>query len=103
MREPIGSVLQKLRLKYGFGNLTNRFDREIVELSLTRNCLVHNGSRADPKLSAAQPSFYVGQPIDVNLNSVMAAIHVYRGFAVPMDSLAEPGRRPGISPNEPRA
>jgi hypothetical protein len=64
---------------------------------------VHNDSRADPKLAAAQPSFSVGQPIDVNLNSVMAAIHVYRSFAVALDSLAEPGRRPGISPDEPRA
>jgi hypothetical protein len=84
MREPIGSVLEKLRLRHGFRNLTTRFDREVVELSLTRNCLVHNGSRADPKLATAQPSFSVGQPIDVNLTSLMKAIHVYRRHRAPL-------------------
>jgi hypothetical protein len=86
MREPIGSVLRKLRLTQGFEGLTDSFDQRVVQLSLLRNCLVHNENRVDPKLAAVQPSLQIGEPIEVNLDSVMNAIHVYRDLALELDS-----------------
>lgn len=101
MRGSIGSILQKLRLRYGFGNLTTRFDGEIVQLSLTRNCLVHNGNRVDAKLATAQPALSVGQPISVTLNTLMAGIHVYRSLALELDASVDDTWAKGTPPNPP--
>jgi hypothetical protein len=101
MRESIGSILQKLRLRHGFVNLTTRFDREIVQLSLTRNCLVHNGNRVDAKLAATQSNLPIGQPISVNLNTIMAGIHVYRSLALELDSSVDDTRAADIPPKHP--
>jgi hypothetical protein len=98
MRESISSILQKLRLRHGFVHLTTRLDREIMQLSLTRNCLVHNGNRVDAKLAAAQSSLAVGQPISMDLNTIMAGVHVYRSLALELDPSVDGARADGIPP-----
>jgi hypothetical protein len=89
MRGPIAAILERLRRMSGFGDLTDRFDRRLTELSQDRNCLVHNAGKADPKLVAARPSYSLGQAFEVNFVTVISAIQIYRNLAVEMDSRAE--------------
>jgi hypothetical protein len=50
---PTQTLLDSLRSGYGLSSLDKRYDKGIVEIALTRNCVVHNEGKADPRLVAA--------------------------------------------------
>jgi hypothetical protein len=84
--EPIRANLERLRNRLGLRAMTTKYDQEIASLSLVRNCLIHNAGRADPKLVAAEPSFCLGQPIEVQADYLSSAIDVFRKCAAAIDA-----------------
>jgi hypothetical protein len=47
--------------------------------------LIHNGGKADQKLSAAKPAYSLGKPIEVRATDLYKAIHVLRKCASAID------------------
>jgi hypothetical protein len=89
MHQPIGAILDRLRGRLGFSDLTRKYDKEIMILSLMRNCLIHNGGKADSKLVDVDPSLSFGQSIDVQSHDIFSAIDIFRKLAVSVDTVFE--------------
>jgi hypothetical protein len=89
MYEPLIAILEALRSRLGFRTLTTVFDQQLQLLSLTRNCIIHNAARVDPRLAAVMPSASVDQRIEINLASVSIAIRACRKFGAAIDSAFE--------------
>lgn len=87
--ESIVSVLEKMRSDLGFRTLTRDYDQAVYQLSLTRNCLLHNAGKVDPKLAAIAPSLDVGENIEVQSSSVSQAINTCRRFCADVDRTFE--------------
>jgi hypothetical protein len=83
-------LLNALREKYGFKHLSGTRDEKTIELSLIRNCLVHNRGIADTRLEEESKGAYKGGiQIPVDMNVVGAAINNFRKLAAEIDIMAE--------------
>ncbi len=89
MYEPIGAVLERMRAKYGFRDLTTKYDEEIIYLSLIRNCVMHNSRKVDSKLATNKPKLVLGERLPVEKSLVDTAIHTYRKFCYEVDIMLE--------------
>jgi hypothetical protein len=85
MYEPIAAILDRLRNRLGLRTLTTQYDQEIVNLSLIRNCLVHNGGRADRKLNAVDSTLALGEVISIKPDLLQTAIIAFRKCALAID------------------
>ena len=98
-------ILETLRSKYGFSTLSSSLDPKLIELSLIRNCCVHNRGLADSKLEEANNIYKQGEQIIINKELVFDAISVFRTVAKNIDMLAEKqhfksGIEDGIGPSK---
>jgi hypothetical protein len=83
-------LLETLREKYGFKHLPNTRDEKTIELSLIRNCLVHNRGIVDLKLEEASKGTYkYGTQIQADMDIVHAAINNFSKLAAEIDNIAE--------------
>jgi hypothetical protein len=89
MYQPLVAVLDALRSRLGFRSLSTDLDPEIQILSMTRNCIVHNRSRVDPKLAALKPWLTVGQQIAANFASFSNALGTCRKLCAAIDATLE--------------
>jgi hypothetical protein len=94
--EPIESLLDRMRNKFGFRTLSPAHDEAVRRLSLTRNCLIHNAGKVSEKLAKADGSMIEGDPITIQRSTISDAINTYRKFCLETDqafeSLAGTGR-----------
>jgi hypothetical protein len=94
-------LLDALREKYGFKDLSDNRDEKTIELSLIRNCLLHNRGMADPKLEEESNGTYqCGTGIPVDMNLVLTAMTTFRKLAVEIDKIAERRHFKKSEPNE---
>jgi hypothetical protein len=91
MHEPLAAILVRLRERLGLRQFQSNFDDVLIKLSLTRNCLMHNGGYVDSKLAAADPSLSVGTKIAIPSKYVHEAINTFRRAAAAID-VALPAR-----------
>jgi len=89
MRLPLTGILEALRSRFGLSELSTAHDSELQRLSLIRNCLIHNAGKVDRKLAASDASLAVGQPLDIGVNALIAAINTCRTFCSATDRLCE--------------
>lgn len=83
-------LLRALREKYGFMHLSNTRDEKTIELSLIRNCLVHNRGIVDIRLEEDSKGTYkCGTQIPVNMKVVLTTINNFRKLAAEIDKMAE--------------
>ncbi|OAI39277.1 hypothetical protein AYO40_05945 [Planctomycetaceae bacterium SCGC AG-212-D15] len=81
--------LRLLRERYGFRHLAEGDDDTIVEMSLLRNCVVHNCGVADKKLEEHSAGRYRdGAPLEIDTGLVIQSIRVFRAFASRIDEIA---------------
>jgi hypothetical protein len=82
---PVLALLQKMRDKLGFRNLTDEYDDRVNRLGLVRNCLMHNAGRVDDKLSRARPDLHRNEKLVLTIADVGDAVGVLRKFAYEID------------------
>lgn len=83
---PIIGVLDLMRKRYGFKNLSNQYDINLMEISLIRNCVTHNKGKADHRLASGFPKKYnIDDQIEISLETVSAAINSLRKLAYAID------------------
>jgi hypothetical protein len=83
-------LLAALRDRFTLATLDTGYDARIVQLSLIRNCLVHNRGRADARLAAASNNFYrEDELIYVDRNMVSRSITTFSRFAAEVDRTRE--------------
>src|SRR6185437_11466701 len=89
MHRPCNEYLGKIRRRFGFAMLSDKYDRQLVLLSLIRNCVVHNRGKATLSLQSASRGFYQrDRPITITRNSVSRSITIFIAFASEFDSVA---------------
>lgn len=87
---PILGILDKMRNKYGFKKLNTNYDSSINEISLIRNCLIHNGAIVDNKLADAFPKQYINKTkIIIDINYVNQTTYLTRKLAYEIDKIFE--------------
>jgi hypothetical protein len=87
---PILGIIEKMRNKYGFKKLNTNFDSRITEISLIRNCLIHNGATVDNKLADAFPQKYKNKAkITIDKTYVNQTIETTRKLAYEIDMIYE--------------
>jgi hypothetical protein len=86
MHEPLAAILVRLRERLGLHQFQASFDGALINLSLIRNCLMHNGGRVDSKLAATDPGISIGTKIAVGTDHVHQAIETFRRAAVAIDA-----------------
>lgn len=83
-------ILTTLRERHGFRDLTDTHDLTVVELTLVRNCIVHNRGIVDARLEHHSGGRYVcGAEIHVSQTLVFDAISLFRQLASEIDAIAE--------------
>ncbi|MGC2237732.1 MAG: hypothetical protein WA584_16330 [Pyrinomonadaceae bacterium] len=82
-------LLEIMREKFGFRQLTSAYDEKIIQLSLIRNCLAHNRGLADSRLEEANNTYKSEAQIPVNMEMIFDAIRIFRKFAIEIDKIAE--------------
>jgi hypothetical protein len=86
---PIHGLLHKMREKYGFKHLTSQLDSQVRELSLVRNCLLHNRGHVDGKLASVDTNRKEGDRIKLALEDVSRAVDALRSLAYQIDLIFE--------------
>ncbi|WP_316227759.1 hypothetical protein [Bradyrhizobium sp. SZCCHNR3015] len=86
MHEPLGAILMRLRERLGLRHLPRDLDDALVKLSLTRNCLIHNGGYVDARLAKADSSKSVGAKLSISIEFVYQAIDAFRRAAAAVDA-----------------
>jgi hypothetical protein len=89
MYMPIVAILNSLRSRFGLRDLSTEHDRSIEVLSLTRNCIVHNGGKVDSRLAATNTSLVVGQSIEMGTEALSNFIHACRKVCASVDLALE--------------
>lgn len=88
-RGSMKDFIKALRERFGLSALSTTFDTRISQLSLIRNCLVHNRGKASELLAEASLNFYnSGQQIDLDRNMVSRSITTFCSFASAVDRTA---------------
>lgn len=83
---PIHGVLDFLRRRLGLRHLPTDQDQPLREISLLRNCFVHNDSKISAQLASEFPDTYkVGEAIDFTQASFNWAIDTLRKVSVSID------------------
>jgi hypothetical protein len=82
---PLLGLLEKMRDKLGFSSLTEEYDEPVNRLSLARNCLLHNGRKADKRLVNCGWKIEHGERLLLGENDVSDAVTVLRKFAHQVD------------------
>lgn len=83
-------LLEVLRGKLGFKELPTTWDKETIEFSLIRNCLVHNRGIADVRIEAESKGKYkCDTSITIDSEMVFATINTFRKLAAEIDKIAE--------------
>ena len=89
-RRSLFDVLVRMRGRFSFHALTDRFDVRLNIISLIRNCIVHNHSRVDERLSEATNGLYrVASHIRTDRIFVSRALTVFIKFTHNVDATAE--------------
>jgi hypothetical protein len=83
---PIGGVLDYLRSKLGFSHLPTDREANLMEISLVRNCLIHNDSKVSARLAAEFPETYkLNEAIAYTHESFSNCLHTLRKILVSID------------------
>lgn len=86
---PFAGLLQFMRERLGFRQLTTEYDEGASHLALLRNCLLHNRGKVDAKLAKCRPANQEDDPIVVTLEGVTDAINVLRKLAYQIDRVLD--------------
>jgi len=89
MHEPIVTILESLRIRLGLRGLTAEFDKAIGILSMTRNCLIHNGGKVDSKLASMDSALSVSQALDISSVTLSDSINTCRKLCAAIDAALE--------------
>lgn len=87
---PINGILEKMRNNLGFKKLIEDYDLRIRRISLIRNCLVHNGSIVNDKLSDEYSSeFKLNDKLNVTNQIANETITTLRKLSYEIDKIFE--------------
>jgi hypothetical protein len=86
---PLPGLLMKMREHLGFDDLKSDNEENLYYFSLVRNCLLHNGGKADAALRKLNASIENGQRIEVDDNAITSAVNAFRTFSYEVDKRFE--------------